>query len=279
MNTTDQEEIDPPRDTTILIWDPDLIMPFDNFFESWDHPVEVLVMQTCIKVPPSSKDTDVTQALQGKLNPDHPKTSFALGKKPIRIHTPKSPKLDYNVFEDLKKLKANISVMDICRIPQQKDFLLQSLNFVENPTTGNCPERRLTHTYQVGKPTVNTYSRDRKEKPFVPPFHLTFEMFNRNLHNCLVYFGASSNVMPLSVCKKLNVVPLKSDKHVIRLDRTQVKVIGELKDMMIRISMHPTFVQVIDIIVVDILEAYGLLLSRYWSKKINGYFSTDWAHL
>jgi hypothetical protein len=85
--------------------------------------------------------------------------------------------------------------------------------------------------------------------------------------------------MPLSICKKLNVVPLKSDKHVIQLDRTQVKVMGELKDVMIRIATHPKFVQVIDIIVVDIPEAYGLLLSRDWSEKLNRYFSTDWAHL
>ena len=49
---------------------------------------------------------------------------------------------------------------------------------------------------------------------------------------------------------------------------------GELKDVMIRIATHPKFVQVIDIIVVDIPEAYGLLLSQYWSEKLNGYFST-----
>jgi hypothetical protein len=126
---------------------------------------------------------------------------------------------------------------------------------------------------------VNACSEDKKGKPFVPPFLLTFEVFNRNLHNCLVDSGASSNVMPLSICKKLNAVPLKSDKHVIQLDRTQVKVMGELKDVMIRIATHPKFVQVIDIIVVDIPEAYGLLLSRDWSEKLNGYFSTDWAHL
>jgi hypothetical protein len=32
MNVADQEEIDPPEDTTMLIWDPDLIMPFDDLF-------------------------------------------------------------------------------------------------------------------------------------------------------------------------------------------------------------------------------------------------------
>ena len=109
----------------------------------------------------------------------------------------------------------------------------------------------------------------------MPPFLLTFEVFNRNLHNCLVGYWVSSNVMPLAVCNKLGVVPLKSDKHVIQLDRTQVKVMGELKDVMIKIATHPNFVQVIDIIVVDIPEAYGLLLSRDWSKNLNGYFSTN----
>jgi hypothetical protein len=141
--------------------------------------------------------------------------------------------------------------------------------------------RRRIYPQQIWqrKPTINTYSEGRKERPFVPPFLLTFKVFNKNLHNCLVDSGASSNVMPLAVCNKLGVVPLKSDKHVIQLDRTQVKVMGELKDVMIRIATHPNFVQIIDIIVVDIPEAYGLLLSHDWSEKLNGYFSMDWAHL
>jgi hypothetical protein len=46
MNIVDQEEIDPPQDTTMLIWDPDLIMPSDDLFESQESPVEVLVVKT-----------------------------------------------------------------------------------------------------------------------------------------------------------------------------------------------------------------------------------------
>ena len=150
--------------------------------------------------------------------------------------------------------------MDICRIPQQKDFLLQALKSVENLATSNDQQGNLTSTDLVNKPTVNTYSEDKKGKPFFPPFLLTFEVFNRNLHNCLVDSGASSNVMPLSICKKLNVIPLKRDKHVIQLERTHIKVMGGLRDVMIRIVTHPKFVKVIDIIVVDIPEAYGLLI-------------------
>jgi hypothetical protein len=61
--------------------------------------------------------------------------------------------------------------------------------------------------------------------------------------------------------------------HIIQLDRTKVKVIGELKDVMIQIASNPKFHQVIDIIIVDIPEAYGMLLSRDWSEKLHGYFS------
>jgi hypothetical protein len=98
--------------------------------------------------------------------------------------------------------------------------MLQALKSVENPTTSTDQGENPSLSDLRNKPTVNACSEDKKGKPFVPPFLLTFEVFNRNLHNCLVDSGESSNVMPLSICKKLNVVPLKSDKHVIQLDKT-----------------------------------------------------------
>jgi hypothetical protein len=48
---------------------------------------------------------------------------------------------------------------------------------------------------------------------------------------------------------------------------------------MIRLSSNPKVHQVIDIIVVDIPEFYGLFLRRDWSEHIHSYFSTDWSHL
>jgi len=52
----------------------------------------------------------------------------------------------------------------------------------------------------------------------------------------------------------------------MQLDRTNVKVIGELKDVLIRMTAKPQYTQIIDIVVVDIPEAYGI-------------FSIDWSHL
>ena len=84
--------------------------------------------------------------------------------------------------------------------------------------------------------------------------------------------GDSKNVMPYSVCKKLNAVPVPCDTSIVQLDRSNVKVVGKLNEVLIRLASNPQVHFIIDIIVADILEAYGLFLSRDWSEKLKGYF-------
>ena len=67
--------------------------------------------------------------------------------------------------------------------------------------------------------------------------------------------------------------------QVIQLDRTTVKVIGEMEDVLIRLSTDERVCQYMDIVVADILDAYGLVLSRDWSAKLEGYFASDWSHM
>ena len=63
------------------------------------------------------------------------------------------------------------------------------------------------------------------------------------------------------------------------MDRTDVKVIGEMEDVLVRLASNDKVCQVINIVVADILDAYGLVLSRDWSAKLNGYFASNWLHL
>jgi hypothetical protein len=91
--------------------------------------------------------------------------------------------------------------------------------------------------------------------------------------------GTSSNVMPSYVCQNINAKVQPSTLKIIQLDRTSVKVIHELRNVLIRFSSNPKVHQVIDIIVVDIPEYYGLFLSRDWSEQLHVYFTTEWSHL
>jgi len=81
--------------------------------------------------------------------------------------------------------------------------------------------------------------------------------------------------MPYSACKKLNYTPTKCSTYIIHLDKSKIKVISELKLILIKIASNSEFHLVIDIVVVDILEAYGLFLSNDWSQKLQGYFASN----
>jgi hypothetical protein len=207
-------------------------------------------------------------------------------------------------------LRANISVFEPLKFPLILQKMLQSIT--ENSKKSNSSSKKLAEidsNAAKNVPTKNTSKlldkRDFAEKKNVanvnktvlgtttknqhnsivntwknvPPFLLTFEIFNRNVHNCMVDFDASSNVMPLYVCQKINAEVKPSDLKIIQLDRTNVKVIGELKNVLIRLSSNPKVHQIIYIIIVDIPKVYGLFLSKDWSEQLHGYFATDWSHL
>ena len=84
---------------------------------------------------------------------------------------------------------------------------------------------------------------------------------NHKVHNCLVDSGSSVNVMPLVVCKKINGQPKPTDWEVIQLDITRVKIVGEMKNVLIRLYANNKICQFIDIMVADIPDGYGLILN------------------
>ena len=67
----------------------------------------------------------------------------------------------------------------------------------------------------MGEPPSSTKKVDSNDLVLIgdrsisqtPPFLLTYEIFNKNVHNCLIDSGASSNIMPRIVCTKLNIIP------------------------------------------------------------------------
>jgi len=92
----------------------------------------------------------------------------------------------------------------------------------------------------------------------------------------MVFSRAYSKVIPIKASETLNVNPESSDIQIIQLDRTWLKLIWEIKDVLIIIYPNPKIHQTIDIIMVYIPDNYGMILSRYWSTMLNGYISINW---
>ena len=103
-------------------------------------------------------------------------------------------------------------------------------------------------SHNTGRPPTNVINKvdpndisliGGRSRSHSPPFLLTYEIFNKNLHNCLVDSGVSSNILPKSICAKLNVQPQKSAVRIVQLGYSQVEVIGELNQVTIRLSLNP----------------------------------------
>jgi hypothetical protein len=136
--------------------------------------------------------------------------------------------LDYDLVEDMKNTRENMYLYELNKLTYKKNKVIHALhfNFKKEKTTQNISSN------------VNVALIGDKSGSHTPPFLLTFEIFNRNVHNCLIDSGDSSIVMPYSVCKKLNIEPNKSFVQIVQLDRSNVKVLGELKNVLIKLSSN-----------------------------------------
>ena len=80
----------------------------------------------------------------------------------------------------------------------------------QNATTNNSNSDLVIN--DKGKSTVDKFTFiGNNSKSTTPPFLLTFKIFNGNVYNCMVDSGASTNVIPLSICRKLNSKYVPSD--------------------------------------------------------------------
>ena len=102
--------------------------------------------------------------------------------------------MGYDIIEDIKKTKENISLFEMCNLPQQRNKILEAFDSKTSKSQDDVQsEEEISEAIIGGKSKSQTL-----------PFLLSFDIFNHNVHNCSVYSGESSNVIPLSVCRKIN---------------------------------------------------------------------------
>ena len=74
--------------------------------------------------------------------------------------------MGYDIVEDIKKAKANISLFEMCNVPQQKEKLLKALEVPEEELpTNNQPEEG-----EIGEASVGGKS---KYKTRIKPHHFS----------------------------------------------------------------------------------------------------------
>jgi hypothetical protein len=124
---------------------------------------------------------------------------------------------------------------------------------------------------------LNIMYLDRKQDKN-PPFYLSLGMNGLHLNNCMLDSGASVNVMSLKVMEKLGFKRTQPYGNVCGIDSKRVKVYGLCEDVEIFLIDFPHINLLMDIVVIDVLDAQGIFLSRSWSATLGGFLSMYLTH-
>jgi hypothetical protein len=91
-------------------------------------------------------------------------------------------------------------------------------------------------------------------------------------------YGASSNVMSLKVMEQLGLKTTQPYGNVCGIDSKMVKVYGLCEDVEVFLIDFPDISFPMNIVVINVPDAWGILLSRSWSVSLGGFLIMDLTH-
>jgi hypothetical protein len=128
---------------------------------------------------------------------------------------------------------------------------------------------------QDEKPTVVLGPMVEYRDDSSPPFYTSLNIHDKVLHNCLMDSGASHNLMPKIIMEELGLEVTKAYHDLYSFDSRKVQCLGVIKDLVVSLFQLPMKSVVMDIIVVDVLPKFDMLLSRSWIKRLGGTLQMD----
>jgi len=90
--------------------------------------------------------------------------------------------------------------------------------------------------------------------------------------------GASANIMPLIVMKQLDLSITRPYKRVCGFNSKHVEVEGIIKDLKASLARNPDISLLMDVIVIDIPDVWGMLLSQKLGATIGGHVQMDLSY-
>jgi hypothetical protein len=208
---------------------------------------------------------------QRKRN-DHAVKSY---KNLPKTNTPPATDLDVDLGSWIKHAKVLVHVSELIKIPSQKDRLLKA---IEDPTGRNLEkfkEKIINNPREYNEDVpVILHSMDWTREDH-PPFFVSLMVNNMLLHNCMFDFGPSSNIITKKVMQQLNLNVTRPYHNVCAMDSMEINNVGIILNLRVRLAAHQDITVVMDLLVIDVPDAWGMLMSRKWAATLGGHIQMD----
>jgi hypothetical protein len=111
-----------------------------------------------------------------------------------------------------------------------------------------------------------------------PPFFVSLMINDLLLHNCMYDSGASSNIITKNVMEMLNLKVTRPYHNVCAMDSREIETHGIILNLQVKLAAYPSITFPMDILVIDVPDAWGMLLSRKWVATMGGNIQMDLSY-
>jgi hypothetical protein len=112
-----------------------------------------------------------------------------------------------------------------------------------------------------------------------PPFFMTLMMNNKYLNNCMLDTGDGANMMSLKVMQQMGLKVTRPYRNVCGFESKAIPTHGVVENVEVQLKEFPEKTVHIDIIVVDVPDVWGMLLSRKFGAMTGGSLDQDLTFL
>lgn len=152
--------------------------------------------------------------------------------------------------------KVLVPVTEIVKIPSQNVKLLSAID----STQVNAMRKETLEAFYQDAPIYlqSMESHNKRHSPFL----ITLLVNNYWLYNCMLDPGASARVTTKRVMEQLNLRKSRPYYNICAMNSKKSEVHGLIKDLLVHLSLYLDIMIIMDIVLVDVPDAWGMFLSR-----------------
>jgi hypothetical protein len=179
---------------------------------------------------------------------------------------PKTGRMDLNFdFEGaLSKMHVTIPLREVIKVPSVKERFDNFFKGSDGP---------------MDPPIILQVDHFRVQYDEHPPFFTTLLMNNKCLNNCMLDSGAGANMMSLKVMQQLGLKVTRPYRNVCGFESRAIPTHGVIEIVEVCLERYPERVIHMDIVVVDVPDVWGMLLSRKFAAMLGGTLEMDLTYI
>jgi hypothetical protein len=159
---------------------------------------------------------------------------------------------------------------DRTNLSTSMEYILQKVQRIRRMLKIPSLKKRTLDDQQLFEQTSTLLQTGHFEENEQTPFLTSLLIDDLCLHNCMFDSESSVNMMSLKVMSQLGLEVKRPYANICRFESKGIKVYDLMEGLEVHLDDCPDFPITMDVVVVDIPDTWGMILSREWAATLGG---------